>query len=103
MSPRDPPEGATCPFDRGRFKPDKLSPGSSGCFYRCMLFRPIKGTLPLMERRPRLPTREEALKLYDDLIAEREAKFGKKTTADDKEDGWEPKGKLPTGRRDVVG
>lgn len=93
-SPRGPPQGATCPFDRGRFKPDKLNPGSQGCFYRCMLFRPVKGTLPSGEREPRLPTREEALKLYDDLIAEREQKFGRKVTEDDGEMYWKPSGPL---------
>lgn len=94
LSPRDPPKEATCAFDRGRFKPDPLNPGHQGCFYRCMLFRPIKGTLPKGERVPRPPTREEALKLYDDLIAERERQFGRKTTADDGEDRWQPRGRV---------
>lgn len=94
LSPRDPPEGATCPMDRGLQKPDPLNPGHQGCFYRCRLFRPVKGTLPPGERTPRPPTREEALKLYDDLIAVRERQFGRKTTADDGEARWEPSGQL---------
>lgn len=101
LSPRDPPEGATCPMDRGLQKPDKLNPGAQGCFYRCRLFRPVKGTLPPGERLPRPPTKDETLKLYDTLIAEREASFGRKTTEDDREDRWEPnealKGELHRG------
>lgn len=92
LGAREPPKGATCAFDRGRFKPDSLNPGAGGCFYRCMLFRPVKGQLPKTERSARVPTKEEALKLYDDLIAEREKLFGKKTTADDGEAGWKPGG-----------
>lgn len=92
LGAREPPKGATCPFDRGRFKPDALNPGAQGCFYRCMLFRPVKGQLPQGERVARVPTKAEALKLYDDLIAEREKLFGKKTTADDGEAKWEPSG-----------
>lgn len=91
LTPRSPPKGATCPFDRGRFKPDALNPGNQGCFYRCMLFNPVKGQLPLAEKEKRPPTREEALGLYADLIAMRETLFGKKTTADDNEAHWEPR------------
>lgn len=98
LGPRSPPAGATCPFDRGLQKPDKNNPGSQGCFYRCRMFRPVPGTLPPGERLPRAPTREEALKLYDDLIAAREAKFGRKTTADDGEERWEPKGTIAGGK-----
>jgi hypothetical protein len=99
-SPRDPPKQATCPFDRGRFKPDSFDQGHSGCFYRCMLFNPVKGQLPVGEppvvrgdgkRVGRPPTKDEALKLYDGLIAQREAKFGVKTTKDDNESHWEPR------------
>lgn len=90
LSPRDPPEGATCPMDRG---PKGGQPvGHSGCFYRCRLFQPVKGTLPPGERIPRRPTREEALRLYDQMIAAREEKYGRKTTKDDGEEGWKPGG-----------
>lgn len=92
LSPRDPPEGATCPMDRGLQKPDPFNHGHSGCFYRCRLFKPVKGTLPPGERVARPPTREEALALYDVLIAAREAQHGRKTTQDDAEAHWEPRG-----------
>lgn len=92
QSSRDPPDKATCPFDRARFKPDPFNMGLSGCFYRCMLFRPVKGQLPIrggkVAATARAPTQKEALKLYDDLIAEREKVFGKKKTADDGESKW---------------
>lgn len=94
LSPRDPPEGATCPFDRGLQKPDALNPGHQGCFFRCRLFRPVRGTLPPGERVPRPPNKDEALRLYDDLIAAREQQFGRKTVADDGEEGWEPSGRV---------
>ena len=96
LGAREPPKGATCPMDRGP-KPGKApewGEASTGCFYRCRLFRPVKGTLPPGERVARPPTKEEALKLYDDVIAARELKFGRKTTTDDGEDLWEPKGHI---------
>lgn len=77
-----------CPMDRNN--PSKLERqigivGRFGCFYRCRIFRPRpRGSAP--------PTREEAIKLYDDLIAEREALHGKRTAADDGEGHWYPRG-----------
>ena len=85
LSPREAPKGAKCPMEREP-RPNDLN----GCFYRCRIFKPVKGTLPRGESVARTPTREEALELYDAMIADREARFGKKTTADDGEDRWEP-------------
>lgn len=100
LSPREPPEGATCPMDRGVKDPNKHWGGSSsGCFYRCRLFNPVKGTLPLGERVARPPTREEAVRLYDDVIAKREQQHGKKITEDDGEQRWNPSGAIPLDRR----
>jgi len=94
LSPRDPPKGAMCPMERPP-KPNDLN----GCFYRCRIFNPKKGTLPPGERVARPPTREEALALYDAMIADREKRFGKKVTADDGEQNWKPgAGQLITGR-----
>ena len=55
---------------RTNFRP--LFHDGSGCFYRCRVFSRRVGK----EKRP-LPTRDEALALYDAKIAEMEAKFGK--------------------------
>lgn len=76
-------DGMRCPMDRDDRPQDRKNglTGCWGCFYRCRVFRP-------KPRGAAKPTREEALKLYDDLIAERVAKHGKRVTADDGEDAW---------------
>lgn len=79
ITERSPPEGASCPLDRGTVK-DEYKLGSSGCFFRCRLFKPLP--------RNAVESRESALKRYDLLIEKREAQFGRKTTADDNEQGW---------------
>ena len=89
LTPRSVSEdGKRCPMDRADRRRDVENGmvGRWGCFYRCRVFRPKpRGAKP--------PTREEAIKLYDDLIAEREAKHGKRTTANDGEDQWLPRGR----------
>jgi len=56
VTPLLPPLGHYCPFDdRARRHPEDSLEGTWGCFYRCRIFRPVKGISP--------PTREEALEL----------------------------------------
>lgn len=93
---RGAPTHAGCPFDRGLTKPDPMNPSPQGCFWRCDFFRPEHDKAYKSKRVP-APTREEAVARYDVLIAEREAKFGRKVTADDGEQDWEPRGSLGKG------
>ncbi len=99
-SPRNQPEKAYCPMDRLADAPPEIQAKqeNSGCFYRCRVFKPGEmvpgkpnpknGKVFHRLRSGSVPTREQALKRYDDLIAKRELVFGKKVTADDGESLW---------------
>lgn len=61
VTPLAPPRGHFCPFDdRARRHPQDDPDGTWGCFYRCRIFRPVKGISP--------PTREEALELIANAL-----------------------------------
>lgn len=67
--------------DRDRACPLGAATESQGCFYQCRVFQ---------HRQP--PSREEVLKLYDELIQKREQEHGRRVTADDGESAWKPSG-----------
>jgi len=81
VAPRTPPGG--CPLDTRTGTPEE---SRWGCFYHCRVFRYREiGYTGHRRSEDKNRGRKVALQLYDDVIAAREAEYGKKTTADDDE------------------
>lgn len=78
VTERDMQGSQRCPMERELNRRQFNS--SAGCFYRCDLFRPKRGASNVDQA--------EAVRRYDALIAEREVAHGRRTSADDGEEGW---------------
>jgi hypothetical protein len=69
--------GQFCPFDRRAPEGDPMHGDPGGCFYRCRIFKPTKDEP--------VPTREEALVLFDETIEEYRTEGYKLTAADEEQ------------------